>query len=44
MDYADDLVLASKDVDDAQEKITRFVRKAKRVGLKVNIKKTKLLR
>ena len=44
LDYADDLALTSEGIDDSQEKITRLVRRAKKVGLKVNVKKTKLLK
>ena len=38
------LALMSEGVDDAQEKIVKLVRKGKKVGLKVNVKKTKVLR
>ena len=44
LDYADDLALTSEGIDDTQEKIVRLVRKAKKLGLKVNVKKTKILR
>ena len=42
-DYADDLALTPEGVEDAQEKATRLIRKAKLVGLKVNAKKMEIL-
>ena len=44
LDYADDLALTSEGVDKTQEKIGRLVRKAKKVGLNVNVRKMKILR
>ena len=44
IDYADDLALPSEGYEDAQEKMTRLARRARGVGLKVNAKKTEILR
>ena len=44
LDYADDLGLVSENLEDLQEKTTRLSRKAKGVGLKVNARKTEVMR
>ena len=44
LDFADDIVLLSKRQSDSQIKTSRMASAAKSIGLKVNAKKTKLLR
>ena len=44
VNYADDLALPSEELEDVQEKIIRLSRKTKSVGLKINTKKTEILR
>jgi hypothetical protein len=44
LDYADDLGLLSGNFDDLQEKTTRLNENAKKVGLKISIKKTEVMR
>ena len=38
------MALLSEGVEDAQEKILRLVRRARKVGLRVNVKKTQIMR
>ncbi len=44
LDFADDIVLISSTKKQIQEKTTRLNEEAKRVGLKVNVDKTKIMR
>jgi hypothetical protein len=44
LDYADDIVLLSHNFGDMQAKLDDLVRESQRVGLNVNIEKTKNLR
>ena len=44
MDFADDIVLVSEGIKEAQEMLTRVEKSAKRVGLSMNTGKTKYMR
>jgi hypothetical protein len=44
LDYADDIVLLSHNFGDMQAKLNNFVEESQKVGLRVNIEKTKDLR
>ena len=44
LNFADDIVLLSQRHSDSQVKTSRMTSAAKSIGLKVNIKKTKVLR
>ena len=44
LDFADDIVLLSQRHSDSQVKTSRMTSAAKSIGLKVNIRKTKVLR
>ena len=43
MDFADDIALVSEDIKEAQEMLTQVEKSAKRVGLSMNIGKTKYM-
>ena len=44
LDYADDLALLAPELEDLQEKTSRLNEEAKKMGLKINMKKTEIMR